>query len=299
MGEKKYALVLAGGGAKGAYQIGALQALEEMGIIDDIVALAGNSIGSVNMALLMGSTLETAKNLWENVVPEDFVDIDEEKPSFMPYDDGIFSREGMIRLLTANVDFSRISASDKPMYITVAETVQDSSMIAKYININGLSNDDILKYVIASSAIPIMYNSVNVGGGRYMDGGFVDNTPIKPLYDAGFRDIIVISNDADYTPEKHRFEGANLYTIIPSKSLELDALIGTVDFSQHNIQYRMKLGYMDAKAQMLGYLSETNVMSKQIMEGNHNLAMHELNKSKIESSYNSNMQGLARLLGDL
>lgn len=300
MDDKKYGLVLAGGGAKGAYQIGVLQALEEMGILNNVVAYAGNSIGSVNLALLLGSNLEVANKLWSNVNPEDFVDIDEKKPSYTPFDDGIFSREGMVRLLTENVNFENISAATAPIFITVAKATGDSELMrAQYIKINGMSNDDILKYVIASSAIPIMYSSVSVGGDRYMDGGFVDNTPIKPIYDEGFRDIIVISNDAEYKPEKEKFEGSNLLTIVPSKPLDMDFAIGTVDFSQHNIQYRMKLGYMDAKTQMLGYLSGTNVISNKILEANHNLAMHEHNKSMLEASYNSNMQGLAKLLGDL
>ncbi len=296
MEDKKYGLVLAGGGAKGAYQIGALQALKEMGILDKVTSIAGNSIGSVNMSLLMGADLDKARELWSNVVPEDFIDIDDNKT----FSDGIFSREGMIRRLNENVDFDRISSLDIPMYITVAEATHDADIMkAKYIKINGLSGEEILQYVIASSAIPVMYSSVSVGEGRYMDGGFVDNTPIRPVYDGGARDIIVISNNSLYVAEKEKFPEANLFAIIPSKSLDMDFTIGTVDFSQHNIQYRMKLGYMDAKTQMLGYLSGTNVNSDKIVEANHNLAMHEHNRSVLEASYNNNMQGLAKLLGDL
>lgn len=300
MDDKKYGLVLAGGGAKGAYQIGALQALKEMGVLDNVIAVAGNSIGSVNMSLLLGADLDKAKGLWSNVVPEDFVDIDIDKPVSVPFVDGVFSREGMIRLLSENVDFAKISALDIPVYITVAEATHDADIMkAKYVKVNGLSSEEILKYVIASSAIPVMYSSVSVGEGRYMDGGFVDNTPVRPVYDGGVKDIIVISNDSEYVPEKDKFPEANLLPIVPSKPLDMDFTIGTVDFSQANIQYRMKLGYMDAKTQMLGYLSGTNVVSDKIIEGNHNLAMHEHNRSVLEASYNSNMQGLAKLLGDL
>ena len=47
---KEYALVLEGGGAKGAYQIGAWRALKEAGV--KICALAGSSVGALNAALI-------------------------------------------------------------------------------------------------------------------------------------------------------------------------------------------------------------------------------------------------------
>jgi len=298
MENKKYGLVLAGGGAKGAYQIGAFQALKELGILENIIAFSGNSIGTVNMALLIGSDLDTAKRLWENMNVDDFLDIDE-KPLDGTNSDGIFSREGINRHLKENIDFNKMSNCDKPCYITVSTTPDSGEMVAEYKKINGMDPDEIRKLVIASSAIPVMYGSVNVAGGKYMDGGFVDNTPIKPLYDAGIKDIIVISNNSAYQPETQLFKDANLYTIIPSKSLDMDTLIGTVDFDKEHVSYRMKLGYMDAKMQMLSYLAGASVISDKIKEANHNLAMQEMNRNKLESSVNSNMQGLAKLLGDL
>lgn len=298
MENKEYGLVLAGGGAKGAYQIGAFQALKELGILENIIAFSGNSIGTVNMALLIGSDLDTAKRLWENMNVDDFLDIDE-KPLDGTNSDGIFSREGINRHLKENIDFNKMSNCDKPCYITVSTTPDSGEMVAEYKKINGMDPDEIRKLVIASSAIPVMYGSVNVAGGKYMDGGFVDNTPIKPLYDAGIKDIIVISNNSAYQPETQLFKDANLYTIIPSKSLDMDTLIGTVDFDKEHVSYRMKLGYMDAKMQMLSYLSGASVISDKIKEANHNLAMQEMNRNKLESSVNSNMQGLAKLLGDL
>ena len=48
--KNKYALVLAGGGTKGAYQIGALKALKELGI--EIEAITGASIGAINGAIV-------------------------------------------------------------------------------------------------------------------------------------------------------------------------------------------------------------------------------------------------------
>ena len=61
----KQALVLSGGGARGAYQIGVWKALEELNIKCDIVT--GTSIGSINGALYTQGSLKEAEELWKNI----------------------------------------------------------------------------------------------------------------------------------------------------------------------------------------------------------------------------------------
>ena len=61
----KLALVLGGGGSKGAYQIGAWKALRELGISFDLVV--GTSIGALNGALMAQGSYERAVELWESI----------------------------------------------------------------------------------------------------------------------------------------------------------------------------------------------------------------------------------------
>ena len=56
------ALVLAGGGAKGSYQVGVFRGLREVGWRPGIVT--GTSVGSLNGALLVMDRLEEAERLW-------------------------------------------------------------------------------------------------------------------------------------------------------------------------------------------------------------------------------------------
>lgn len=58
---KEYGLVLEGGGAKGAYQIGAWKALKEAGV--KINAVAGTSVGALNGALICMDELEMAQQM--------------------------------------------------------------------------------------------------------------------------------------------------------------------------------------------------------------------------------------------
>ena len=61
---KPYGLILAGGGAKGAYQTGAWRALRELGI--SFEAIAGVSIGAINGALIAQGDYDRAVELWSN-----------------------------------------------------------------------------------------------------------------------------------------------------------------------------------------------------------------------------------------
>ncbi len=62
---REYGLVLEGGGAKGAYQIGAWKALREEGV--KIKGIAGASVGSLNGALICMDDLDRAEEIWKNI----------------------------------------------------------------------------------------------------------------------------------------------------------------------------------------------------------------------------------------
>ncbi len=75
MGKKKKALVLSGGGGRGAYHVGVVEALVEMGWMQDGVGpdiIAGTSIGAINgAALTSGITIEQFKQRWLAMHTED------------------------------------------------------------------------------------------------------------------------------------------------------------------------------------------------------------------------------------
>lgn len=62
-------LVFAGGGGKGAYQIGVWRALQELKIDTNISAVSGTSVGALNAALFSQGVLETAQHVWEGLRP--------------------------------------------------------------------------------------------------------------------------------------------------------------------------------------------------------------------------------------
>lgn len=73
---KEYGLVLDGGGARGAYQIGAWKALAEAGV--RISAVAGTSVGALNGALICMGDMEKAENIWKEMTFSSVMDVDDE-----------------------------------------------------------------------------------------------------------------------------------------------------------------------------------------------------------------------------
>lgn len=73
---RPYAIALEGGGAKGAYQIGAWRALREVGI--RFHAVSGTSVGALNGALMVMGDLEKATEIWENIRFSQIMDVKDE-----------------------------------------------------------------------------------------------------------------------------------------------------------------------------------------------------------------------------
>lgn len=73
---RRYGIVLEGGGARGAYQIGAWKALKK-GI--QIQGAAGTSVGALNGALICMDDFETAEKIWENIRYSQVMDVDDKR----------------------------------------------------------------------------------------------------------------------------------------------------------------------------------------------------------------------------
>ena len=91
----KTAIVLAGGGSRGAYQLGVWKALREMGV--DYQLVTGTSVGALNGTLMVQQDYEKACRVWENITSEDIVgDMLAEKGDLNDHQlNRIFAREAL------------------------------------------------------------------------------------------------------------------------------------------------------------------------------------------------------------
>lgn len=258
MERKNYGLVLCGGGGKGAYQIGVWKALREKQMDKMVHGIAGASAGALNAMLFLNGDYDAAEKIWSEIRPIQFLDI-------VP--DGYCSREGILKLMRENIDINALSKSDIPTYISVTHAAATSSMpgspaeritsavaslnqvpddrSGEYLLINDRSTSDITKILLASTAIPLVYDPVEIDGQLYRDGGLFDNVPIRPLLQTGIRDLIIVKCSENQQCDPYLLSQADsVLEIVPSANIG-SLLSGTLDFDGRNAIYRIQIGYYD------------------------------------------------------
>ncbi len=232
----KIGLVLGGGGAKGAFQAGVLKALKEANILQQVTHVSANSIGSINALMVINDTIEECEQIWRTIGRKDALKFRSKGEK------GIFSRKGLIRILKDAVDFEQISKSNRKLYITAYNN--DLEKI-EYFLANDKTPDEILSYVLASSAIPYVYGAVQIGNYKYSDG-FRDNVPIRALKNAGCDVIIVIGLRPEYHPSPEELGDISVIDFTPCFPLGIGKF-DSLDFKPENIEFRITNGYAFAK----------------------------------------------------
>lgn len=187
------ALVLSGGGSKGAYRAGALQyILGELQVQYD--ALCGVSVGAINVAFLAmfkhGQEKESA-----NILKMMWNDLDNRKIYKRHFPFGrwhaiwrksFFDSSPMHNLLKNGISLDKIRESGKQVNVG---TVSLSS--GKY-TIFDQSSDHFIDAVIASASFPVMLTPVKFLGQLWTDGGVKEISPIKKAVELGADTIDVI-----------------------------------------------------------------------------------------------------------
>lgn len=163
----KIGLVLSGGGARGIAHLGIIKALEELGI--RFFAVSGTSAGSIAGSFYC-----------YGYSPDEILDIIS-KTGFLKSVrpawswTGLLSMDGfkevMFRCMPENT-FESLKTS-----LTVAAT---EIRLGKTIYFN---QGDLINSVLASSCIPALFNPVTLNNQVFVDGGILDNLPVKPLID--------------------------------------------------------------------------------------------------------------------
>ncbi len=246
------AIALEGGGAKGAYEIGALRALKEREI--SISAVAGTSIGAMNGAMIVMDAMEEAEDLWQNIRFEDILSCPQELQEIfwdeklnmkqaqaafqtfrqMIHDRGLDSTP-LRNLVDRYLDEDRFRQSDID-YGLVTYSVTDRKGVVKFrdeIPVGKLGD-----YILASAAYPL-FQLVEIEGKKYIDGGFYDNSPVRMLVERGYKQIICIQIGANRVV--HDYPGVDVMHIYPKIPLG-----HALDVRREKLDVYMQQGYFDA-----------------------------------------------------
>lgn len=198
------ALVLGGGGAKGAYEVGAIAALEDLGIRAGSVF--GTSVGALNAAMYTQGAMDRAQDLWDSVQLSDVVspesleiadgaeDIFDHPEKLLEFITRYAHRKGvditpLRTMLNTLVDEDSVRASTVHMGI-VTTRFPSLAMVEKHVR--DMEAGTLHDWLIASASCFPIFPMANIGGDRYIDGGFCDNTPVEMAIRSGAKHIIAI-----------------------------------------------------------------------------------------------------------
>lgn len=268
---KEYGLVLDGGGARGAYQIGAWKALREAGV--HINAVAGTSVGALNGALICMGDLEKAEKIWSEMTFSRVMDVDDvwmerlfqgeqRLADILPEIRRILAEGGvdvtpLRRLIHETVDEKKIRESGIEFCMT---TFSLSEFRKLELSISDIPEGRLEDFLLASAYL-IGFRNEKLEGRRYLDGGLADNVPVAPLVERGYKDIIEIRiYGPGREPRVKLPEDAEIYRIGPRVRLG-----SILEFDGRRSRQNMKIGYYDAKRMLYGSRESFTILIRSIL----------------------------------
>ena len=261
---KTYAIALEGGGAKGAYEIGVWQTLEEAGVKYN--AVSGTSVGALNGALMVMRDLPRAISCWSDIRLSKVIDLDpEEESDFKRLVQGDVELEDFQQLIPQAleiirnrgldvaplrawvhevVDVKKVKASDVAFYISTVDLTDRKGL---EVHVNELPEDEICDMLLASAYHP-SFRLEKLGGKLYADGGFVDTLPLHVLVENGYKDIIAVRIPGMGIERRFRIpDDVNVTTIHTYSDLG-----HVLNFDAEQSKRDMAIGRLDAKRVLYG-----------------------------------------------
>ncbi len=185
---KRTAFVLAGGGSRGAVQVGMLQELIRRDIRADRVY--GASVGAINGASYAGQpTAENAEkmaDIWRAVKGTDiFPRGPLDGPwAFLQKRPSVHSNSGLRAIIESGLDYENLEDATIPIEVVAASLTDGRE--------RWIGHGPAVEAILASSAIPSIFPPVSIGGDVLIDGGVVNNVPISRALEAGCERVYVL-----------------------------------------------------------------------------------------------------------
>jgi NTE family protein len=182
------AFVLAGGGSRGAVQVGMLAELTDRGIRADRVF--GASVGAINGAAYAGNPtregIERMALIWRDVKGTDvFPKSALDGPwAFFQKRASVHSNSGLRAIIEAGIDYENLEDTTIPFEVVTTSLTDGRE--------RWLGHGNAVEAILASSAIPSILPPVVIDGDVLIDGGVVNNVPISRAILAGCTRIYVL-----------------------------------------------------------------------------------------------------------
>jgi len=203
-------LVLSGGGARGIAHLGVIKALMESGLV--INAISGVSAGAICGAFHAAG-----------YSPEDTLKIVKEskllyllRPSF---NDGLFKSDKIGEVLRKYLAKSTFESLNIPLYVSASDISEGHT--------DFFSQGDLIVPLLASSALPVIFQPVTLDRDQLVDGGILNNLPVEPFLEDDYTLVGVHVN-----PWANGVKAESAYSVM-ERSIQL-SIYGTVLTRKHH-----------------------------------------------------------------
>ncbi|MCB9569940.1 MAG: patatin-like phospholipase family protein [Myxococcales bacterium] len=232
MRDSSIGLILSGGGARGAYEVGVLTYIADAlpDLLKRIRVITGSSVGAVNTIYLASRGLSPASThelarLWRGLTIDDMISLSSLSAlkflgaaplrllriGLRSPATGLLNAKGLWRKVSSQVQWSKIhghvtggrfdavavaatdiSSGETHLFVDAAPGVGPTSP-GRISEVMAIPARLSLRHVLASAAIPLLFSPVQLGDRWYMDGGVRHNTPLSPALHLGAQSLLIIT----------------------------------------------------------------------------------------------------------
>ena len=189
------ALVLAGGGARGSYQVGVWRALTELGWNPQIIT--GTSVGSLNGAMFALDLYETARDMWTSIRSQDVMELPEETRNLTELHQFLRDvvRAGGMDVTPLEEIVERVLDEDalraSPIRYGLV-TVEKRGLKPRELPLEEIPKGKVKDYLLASAACFPALRAKQIDGVQFLDGGYRDNMPTGLAQKMGAEELVCV-----------------------------------------------------------------------------------------------------------
>ena len=189
------ALVLAGGGARGSYQVGVWRALTELGWNPQIIT--GTSVGSLNGAMFALDLYETARDMWTSIRSQDVMELPEETRNLTELHQFLRDvvRAGGMDVTPLEEIVERVLDEDalraSPIRFGLV-TVEKRGLKPRELPLEKIPKGKVKDYLLASAACFPALRAKQIDGVQFLDGGYRDNMPTGLAQKMGAEELVCV-----------------------------------------------------------------------------------------------------------
>ena len=242
MEQRQKALVLAGGGARGSYQVGVWRALMELDWHPQIIT--GTSVGSLNGAMFVLDLYETARDMWLTIRSRDVMELPEEDADLSALHQFLRSvvkaggmdvspLEGIVERV---LDEKALRAASTRFGLV---TVEQRGLKPRELMLDEIPEGRVKDYLMASAACFPALRARDIDGVKFLDGGYSDNMPTGLAKRMGAEELVCVD-----------LEGVGItrpnLTGLPTTMVRSYWELGDIlHFDPDTARRNMELGYYD------------------------------------------------------